>query len=481
MSQELAQPLENAGFRLYPRSVRQLPDGSRLFVAGRGDDKFVGLCQRENGLRLDCPMLAAPIRTPSSESVSLYKLDRQNYNKLRAVIPISPSPCDRNASFGTGDRLGLVSAAHLDAHARYPVFPIIAQQSPRELTRTNRSFKSVLLDAVMGVLESGYTGKFGADADHIKDEHYLKEGVEAGYSMFTLDVSEWLQDLPAGDVSELKEKLSPLSRSIIAELAGTNVQGTDYVISQDELLTSAIIYEKSMEQVKRFNEIIKSGLADFDLEVSIDEGSRDTTAEDHLFVAEYLHRSGIDFKSLAPKFPGEFQKAVDYDGDVNALAESLRVHAALSKMLEGYRLSLHSGSDKFSVYKLFGDTTGGNFHIKTSGTSWVMAVKLVASANPELFRDLYSRCLDNLMESKKAYHVYITPEHFPSELPHDLLAFYDIPDVRQLFHISYGVLLDARKSAIYETLRKHEQEHYGYVSDHIARHLDLLFQEGVGG
>ena len=181
------------------------------------------------------------------------------------------------------------------------------------------------------------------------------------------------------------------------------------------------------------------------MEVSIDEGSRDTTVEDHLFVAEYLHRSGVDFGSLAPKFPGEFQKAVDYAGDMAALDKSVRTHAELARSLGGYRLSLHSGSDKFSVYKLFGEATQGNFHIKTSGTSWLQAVKLVAHSEPALFRELYALALAALPENKKAYHVYITPQHFPAEPPAEVMEFFAIPDVQQLLHISYGTLLDARR------------------------------------
>ncbi len=213
------------------------------------------------------------------------------------------------------------------------------------------------------------------------------------------------------------------------------------------------------------------------MEVSIDEGSRQTSVEDHLFVAEYLHRSGIDFTSLAPKFPGQFQKGVDYAGDMEALARSLRTHAVLCKQIGGYRLSLHSGSDKFSIYPMFREITEGRFHIKTSGTSWLQAVKAIASANVPLFQELYALCLQNLDESKKAYDVAVTKQDFPTELPKvDLPKFVTRPDVRQLFHISYGVLLDNKRDQILETLHRHESEHYSLVRDHIDKHLNLLFE-----
>ena len=468
MIHELTALLEKHGFSLYPQSLRTVSDGTRLFVAARDGRKAVGVIQSRKTLELSALVLQV-VKLPSGDSVSLHALTWENYQELKATAPISPSPCDRKASFGTGDRLGLVSAAHLDVLRRYPVFPVPAQQSPRELMRTERDFQDVLLKAVMGVLESGYTGKFGADADHIKDEEYLMMGARAGYSMYTLDVSDWLQDPDASSA----DRLSPLSRSIVAESGQMKVSGAP--ISEQELLKSALIYENAMEQIKHSNDLVKGIIPAFDLEVSIDEGSRDTSVEDHLFVAEYLHRSGIGFSSLAPKFPGQFQKGVDYEGNVDSLAESLRAHAALCRQMGGYRLSLHSGSDKFSIYRLFSEATGGNFHIKTSGTSWLQAVKVIASANAPLFRELYGLCLEYLDESKKAYHVSIAKEHFPAAPPDDLPGFFADPNVRQLFHISYGVLLDNKRSRIYETLHRHESEHYAFVSEHMEAHLKLLF------
>ncbi len=473
MPSEITTLFDKGGYKMYPHSFRTIEAGGIAFAAAKGREKFVGLAR--SGDLLPSPVFSADL--PSGGSVGLYPLTWENYVKLKDVLRIAPTPYSRDASFGTGDRLGLVSAAHLRAMRSYPVFPVIAQQSPRELVRTQRSFKSVLLDAVMGVLESGYDGPFGADADHIKDEQYLIEGADAGYSMYTLDVSDWLRD--ASGLST--DGLSETSKKIINEFGGTTVGG--YAFSSDELTKSALIYEKSMDHVREFNDILKSKLSAFDIEVSIDEGSRDTTPEDHLFVAEYLHRASVKFDSLAPKFPGEFQKGIDYVGDMAALERSLNVHAELARQMAcpepgrsgGYRLSLHSGSDKFSVYPMLGKATQGNFHIKTSGTSWLQAVKLIAAVDTGFLAELYDLCLENLAESKNAYHVNITREDFPTQLPADVIGFFEQPDVRQLFHISYGVLLDNAGGRIFETLRSNEAKHYDFVAEHIERHLQLLY------
>jgi len=468
--------LNDAGYTPYDKSLRKLSDGSLLMVAAHGGKKYIALVQSQSGIRLADEIGPQDLKLPSGESITLHPLTWNNYIHLKKVLPLAPSTCTKQASFGTGDRLGMVTAAHLEVHSKYPVFPIIAQQSPRELERTNRTFKSVLLDAVMGILESGYVGEFGADADHIKDESRFMEGVEAGYSMYTLDVSDQISSPDKSCACSLSE----LSRKIVGEYSGKTMSisdGAEYTFSEDGLIESALVFEKSMMQAARFHGMAKTKLDEFDLEISIDEGSRDTTAEDHLFVAEFLHRNNVGFSSLAPKFPGEFQKAVDYKGDLNQLERSFNIHAEIARMIGGYRLSMHSGSDKFSVYEMFGKATMGNFHIKTSGTSWLQAVRTIAHTNTPLFKEMYRICLDTLPESKKAYHVDITPADFPTLPPHNVEIFITKPNVAQLFHISYGALLEARRSDIIDTLIKNEGQHYVFVKEHIGRHLDLLFVE----
>ncbi|HOP95673.1 MAG TPA: tagaturonate epimerase family protein, partial [Dictyoglomaceae bacterium] len=311
----------------------------------------------------------------------------------------------------------------------------------------------------------------------------LLEGISAGFTMYTLDISDLIEKISNYSQKELKDrfdKIYSFSKKIIEKYAGkkVNISSSEYFnISYDELCKSAIVYEKALPFVEMVYETLRSKLPDFEIEISIDEGERDTTPEDHLFVVEYLHQRGVEFTSLAPKFPGEFQKGVDYKGDIKKFEEELKKHYALTKALEGYRLSLHSGSDKFSVYPIFYKVTEGNFHIKTSGTSWLEAVKTIASYNPDLFLDLYEIALDNLEESKKAYKVDIKREDFPKEIKEELLAFLERKEVRQLFHISYGVLLDYKRNEMFEVLNEYEKEHYNFVEENIRKHLKKLFGE----
>ena len=463
--------LEKHSIRFYPHSIRQ-GEGFEVAFAKQDPHGFV--------------VSVSPIPTPEPadavrlEGVYLYPLDWHNYLALRDVLGLRPSVCTKPCSFGTGDRLGMVTAAHLQALRNYDVFPVLAQQSPRELARTGRDFRDVLLSAVSGVLETGYTGKFGADADHIKHEQQLRQAIEAGYTMYTIDLSDHLRDVTRLTQPEIADKtraLSSLSQSIIRDYANMTLRaenGVHYTLQAQLLVQSAITFGEAMQRAVRFHEVVKEHLVGVDLEVSIDESPRVTTPEDHLYVVEYLRRSEVPLWSLAPRFPDEFQKGVDYAGDLQELEKAFYLHAAVCQHLKGYRLSLHSGSDKFSIYRLFREATGGNFHVKTSGTSWLQAVQLIAQTDADLFRELYRLCLHHFEESRQAYQVSINLSQFPKEPPAEASVFLSLPHVRQLFHISYGVLLEERGQAIRDLLDAYEQEHYRLVAEHIGRHLQAL-------
>lgn len=473
----VARLLKERGIRFYPRSVRQV-GAVRFAFAKHGMQGFVVSKQ---------PL---PVREQLTfilvDGIYLYPLDWSNYLALRDLLSLRPSTCDKPASIGTGDRLGMVTAAHVEAFRGFDVFPILAQQSPRELVRTGRDFREVILSAVAGVLETGYTGAWGADADHIKHEQQLLQAAEAGCSMYTIDVSERLRDVTRLTQPEIVYKartLSPLSQSIIRDHANVRIRtkdGESYTLDAQQLVLSAIAFEDAVQEACRLYEALRSNNGTFDFELSIDESPRVSTPEDHVYVVEYLRRSGVTLTSLALRFPGEFQKGIDYVGSIDELIRAFRVHAALCRELQGYRLSLHTGSDKFSIYRRFREATGGRSHVKTSGTSWLKAIELVARVDPALFTDLYRLCLFYLEESKRGYSVPFSAAQFPPLPPDNPIAFLSQPKVRQLFHISYGVLLEEEGSALRDLLNAHEQEHYRLVAEHIQQHLQALTEAGEG-
>lgn len=483
MINKVAEYLSREGFYFYEKSFRKFSEDIYIFVVKKANEKSIGLLT-QGDFTLSSPYFTErKYLKEIGYYLNLYPLTYENFVILKDKFSIAPSPCNKKVSFGMGDRLGLVTAAHIRAVENYDVFPVLAQQSPRELVKTHRSFKEAILKAILGVLEEGYTGKFGADADHIKDENYLMEAIDAGYTMYTLDLSDMLVKLSDYTESQLKEKAEKLnitSKRIIEKFKGKKfVMPTEeaFTVSEEELYKSALTYEKAMDFVEKVYGILKDKVKNFDLEISIDEGDKDTTVEDHIFVAEYLHEKGIDFWSLAPKFPGEFQKAIDYIGDVDKFARELKKHHYLTKAFGGYKLSLHSGSDKFSIYRVFSEVTEGEFHIKTSGTSWLQAINLIFEKDKKLFKELYQIALYNLEESKKAYKVLIDKKDFAEDINLEDPGIVLKPEIKQLFHISYGVLLEERKKEIFEVLDKYEEEHYEFVRKNVENHFKEIFSK----
>jgi len=122
--------------------------------------------------------------------VKIFSQNHHNLSLLREIFPwLNPSFCGLKPSFGTGDRLGIATPAHLQAFAGKNIFPVLAQQSVREMSRTERNWQKVLDDAIWGCFEEGYEGPFGADADHVKNIKELKEAADCGFTMFTLSNS----------------------------------------------------------------------------------------------------------------------------------------------------------------------------------------------------------------------------------------------------------------------------------------------------
>ncbi|MFH1825068.1 MAG: tagaturonate epimerase family protein [Candidatus Firestonebacteria bacterium] len=354
-------------------------------------------------------------------------LNYKSCSLLQKVFPsLFPAISKGKSSFGFGDRLGITTPAHIHAVKKFNIFPIFAQQSSRELKKTGRTWKKVIADAVFGIFQEGYKGHYGADADHIKTVSELKGAIRAGFTFFTLDLS-------------------------------------DEIINTDSML-------KKVEKI--FN-ILKKEKKEFELEISVDETSRTTSYFDHIFIAEELKRRKVKFQSLALRFPGRFEKGIDYKGDTNEFEDKLKTHSAIAKKF-GYKLSLHSGSDKFSIYPIFYKGTKGNFHIKTSGTSWLEAVKVIAKNNPSLYRRLHKLALKKFNYNKKFYDISTNLNQIPKlnktsdEKLQDLLLN---ESIRQLIHISYGSLLSKFKKEIYKTLFIFEEEFYESVSRHLQKHL----------
>ena len=220
----------------------------------------------------------------------------------------------------------------------------------------------------------------------------------------------------------------------------------------------------------------------YDLEVSVDETETPTSIPEHFFVASELQRLGVRCTSLAPRFIGRFEKGVDYIGDLAQFEAEFAHHAAIARHFGTLpACSLHSGSDKFSIYAIAARHTRGLLHLKTAGTSYLEALRVVARVNPELMRQILHLAIERYSEDRASYHVSALLEkvaHPDRVFDHHLPELLDQFDARQVFHVTFGAVLDRYGPLLHETLRANEDAYYSALEAHFKKHLCPLVETG---
>jgi len=374
-------------------------------------------------------------------------------------------------SFGFGDRLGIASPAHIELIKNKDIFPFLAQQSIRELNLTKRTYDDVLDAATFAVFREGYKKGYGADGDHLKTAEEIENALSLGFTMITLDCSEHIKGGAVFE-GEIPQKYSDKYLNVKYD-----IEGIPIIFTKEELGACIAVYEDAISfAAKIYNDFFASGKYNADLEISIDETETSTTPLQHYFVARELLDSGVVFSTIAPRFCGEFQKGIDFIGDIAQFEKEINVHAAITRSL-GYKLSIHSGSDKFSVFPVIKKACRGNLHLKTSGTNWLEAMRVVAAKDPALYREIHKYALTVFDEAKKYYHVTadISEIHDVAALKNEELPMlFDNDDNRQLMHITYGFILGVYKDKLYALWQKYEDDYRSALVKHIGKHLELL-------
>lgn len=405
---DLAHNILEGQYTLYPSSVAL--DSRVVFFIGKDSSaKYLFML----GDKKDTASFDGEVQKNVSFGNKEYVLKKaflsyENLVKLKKIFPhLKPKTCHNSKSFGTGDRLGIVSAAHIKCFENKDIFPVLAQQSVRELKRTGRSWQDVINDATWGYFESGSRMPFGADADHVKETDDLKKSADCGFSMFTADPSDYIQEvlnLGRAEIEELYyriENAPTLEKKYLGKKIKINKKR--YHFDKDLLIPIVVKYSKAISHVIYLYEFLKKYKKyGFDFEVSMDEIADPVTPAEHIFIAKQLLDSGVDFKNLSLRFTGRWEKAIDYVGDLELFKSELKKHAEIAKYLGAYKLSLHSGSEKLSTYKAFFKLTEGNFHIKTAGTSYLEALRTIAKISPDLFRNIYIFSLECFEKDRKA-------------------------------------------------------------------------------
>lgn len=478
-------------YRVYPNSLKQWKNNF-FFMVKYSKNKYLVVVGDLNVIqKFEGKPLHNLKMNEDSLVVKTAYLTHHNLLILKEMFPfLSPSTCSGRTSFGAGDRLGIVTPAHIRAFKNRDIFPILAQQSVREMTRTERNWQSVLDDTMWGCFEAGYEGPFGADADHVKEIEEIQRAIDVGYTMFTIDPSDQVNDdipnLAKGEMEELYNSI-PERKKLEKLYLGKNytVNGYRMQFTQKNLVISAVTYYEALKHViKCYRYLKEHSKRDFDSEVSVDETLASTSPISHIFITEELHRNRVDFQDLALHYVGVFQKAIDYIGDVKEFTREMKIHAGIAKEFGGYKLSLHSGGLKFSVYPAFSEQTKGLFHVKIS-TSWLESMRIIIRKNPSLYRQIHPYILKKFNQDKTSYDLTTDLSLIPNineTSDSHLEGLLDKDESCQLIHTTYGSVLTGKKeegaylfrNQIYETLYHNEDEHYQAISEHVKKHLDLL-------
>jgi hypothetical protein len=235
-------------------------------------------------------------------------------------------------------------------------------------------------DALSGAKAAGWTGKIGADADHLKTPADVDITSAVGFTFYTIDPSGEV-DQKADDYHEavLRDKFATARESApwYEGYLGKSIDlstGTKIQLTEEACMRAAVKYGAAIKKALSLGDHIRkvNEAADqpYEIELSVDETDQPTTLAEHYIIAHQCLEGGMKLVSLAPRFIGELEKGVDYKGDVPRLEASLNDHAAIADLLGPYKLSLHSGSDKLSMYAALARATKGKFHV--SGMSFAM-------------------------------------------------------------------------------------------------------------
>jgi hypothetical protein len=417
-----------------------------------------------------------------------------NAAAVRALLPwLRPRAiAGRGPSFGFGDRLGVATPGHVRALRDHPgVKPILAQQSVRELGRTGRTFDDVLAAATFGAQVAGWTGGFGADADHLMTTADIDGGMAAEFTRFSVDPIALVPNLPVGAApaaileafdrlpwASLEDDADAFLRRYPGEL---DLDGTALPLPRDQLLHAAARFGGAVAHLTALYRHLAGAMADrpFEFEIAVDEIAAPTSAVDHVYIATECRRLGLSWVSLAPRFVGTFEKGIDFLGALDALDRDVAIHAAIAEALGPYVLSVHSGSDKFSTYAAIAHRTRGAVHVKTSGTSYLESLRTICGVDPALFRRIWQASVEAYALARASYHVSARAADMPDvrRLPDaDLMALLERPDCRELLHVSYGAVLGpSAVGGLGDDLRTRlwasRETYWARLAGHLGRHL----------
>jgi tagaturonate epimerase len=407
-------------------------------------------------------------------------------------------------SFGVGDRFSHQAKAQLRAcilavQSGAEVIPVW-NKSYREHTIIGSEPASVRAAVEAATRELGWHKPFHIDADHIT----LKtvDGFLSSSDYYTLDVADSIgKPAQKEQVESFLKRHPELTKQI--ELPG---QAQHLQMSQESAARFADIYLVAAKEAGRIYKRIAEmkGAANFITEVSMDETDSPQTPEELLLILAALADEEVPLQTVAPKFTGRFNKGVDYVGNVAQFEAEFRADIAviahavkIYDLPRNLKLSVHSGSDKFSIYPAIHRAlrdTGAGLHLKTAGTTWLEELIGLAEAGGEalsLAKDIYAEAYAHREELCAPYSAVIeidparlpapgqvaqwSSEQYASSLRHDQSCPAFNPSFRQLLHVGYKIAAKLGRRYL-DMLDACEQEISRNVTTNLfERHLRPIF------
>ncbi|MBN1466470.1 hypothetical protein JXA02_11950 [candidate division KSB1 bacterium] len=404
-------------------------------------------------------------------------------------------------SIGIGDRFGQQGKAQLDAILQ-------ARQLGVQVTPVwNKSFREHAIihsepadtraeaDAAVGAL--AWDGPYFVDADHVNLK--IIDPFITVSDFFTLDVA---------DVIGVKADPTVIQTFVEQnrEYHGRLIPGLEETLQATENLLRHIgeKYLAAIEEAGRIYQHIAARKIQFVAEISMDETDAPQSPVELFFILAAIAQRGIPIQTIAPKFTGRFNKGVDYVGDLERFAREFEQHLAVIQFAirefslpATLKLSVHSGSDKFSIYGPIRQAMlnfDAGLHIKTAGTTWLeelIGLAVAGGDGLDIAKRIYRGAFERADELIKPYasvvdideHLLPTPDdvdrwdsqHYADALRHDQQHEFYNPNFRQLLHVGYKIAAEMGDHYL-EAVKKYEKVVAENVTANLfVRHLKPLF------
>ena len=407
-------------------------------------------------------------------------------------------------TFGTGDRFGLQGCAQLAAielaRAQGVDLAIVWNKSHREHSIVGTGQEALRQEADDAVAFMKYSGQYFVDADHVGMAN-VDLFIESS-DFFTLDVADFIGKPAERDaLEEFCQRMQPFTGTL--DIPGIE---TPLSVDQEQLFDIASKYLSAVKEAAKIYRHIEKvkGAGNFITEVSMDETEAPQSPVELFFILAALAEEQVPLRTIAPKFSGRFNKGVDYIGDVETFAQEFEqdilviAHTVnIFNLPKDIKLSVHSGSDKFSLYGPMGSIIkkhDAGIHIKTAGTTWLEELIGLAESGGvglDIAKKVYAASFERYEELCLPYESVIdiernrlpspiqvsgwSSEQYVNALRHDQSCpEYDI-NIRQLLHVGYKVAAEMERMYL-DALVENEAVVAKNVTDNLySRHIVPLF------